>query len=306
MQMETEIRAAAFRWIRLQALAFGGTVPWKLLAQGFDFQGERITLVGASGIWKPKQFDLMPISITSTQDSKYEDSFNPEELLVYSYRGTDPNHRDNQGLRETMRTRTPLIYFFGVGAGRYLPVWPVIIIEDHPERLSVLAAIDPAYTLGNTIDQSGDGLIVPDTQSILGVRKYVAAYTMRRLHQASFREAVISAYSESCSLCRLRHRELLDAAHIIGDKEGGGDPVMQNGLCLCKIHHAAFDQDFVGIAPDYMVHVRPDILSESDGPMLMHGLQALHGRGIILPRNLADRPDRERLEARFASFQKTG
>ena len=47
--------------------------------------------------------------------------------------------------------------------------------------------------------------------------------TKQRLHQSTFREMVISAYNNKCSLCELKHRELLDAAHIIPDAEEYGD-----------------------------------------------------------------------------------
>jgi predicted restriction endonuclease len=40
---------------------------------------------------------------------------------------------------------------------------------------------------------------------------------------------------------QVKHEGLLDAAHIVADSEEG-PPAIQNGLSLCKIHHAAFDQ----------------------------------------------------------------
>jgi putative restriction endonuclease len=77
-------------------------------------------------------------------------------------------------------------------------------------------------------------------------------------------------------------------------------------LCLCKIRHAASDQNIIGVSPDYLVHVRTDILEGVDGPMLQHGLQGLHSKQILLPRHRGDRPDRDRLSMRFEQFQKAG
>jgi putative restriction endonuclease len=54
-------------------------------------------------------------------------------------------------------------------------------------------------------------------------------------------------------------------------------------LALCKIHHAAFDQDLLGIRPDLVVVVRRDVQAATDGPMLTHGLQAMDG--VHLPRH---------------------
>jgi len=104
----------------------------------------------------------------------------------------------------------------------------------------------------------------------------------------------------------LHHRELLDAAHILPDNDPEGEPVVSNGLSLCKLHHAAFDRHFVGIRDDYRIEVRPDILKETDGPMLVHGLQALHGRRIILPRQSDLRPNGDFLQRRYEVFKEAG
>ena len=124
----------------------------------------------------------------------------------------------------------------------------------------------------------------------------------RRLHQRAFRERVLRAYRNQCALCRLRHTELLDAAHIVPDSEPDGEPAVSNGLSLCKLHHAAFDRYFLAVRPDHVIEVRPDILSESDGPTLEHALQGLHGAMIILPSSLSDRPSVDSLAMRYDKF----
>ena len=299
--MSQALRLAAFEWLQNQHVLYGGVIPRRILEQGFEVEGNRVTLVGPSGIWKPRGFEL-PLSITSISEGPYNDEFTPEGFLLYRYRGTDPNHRDNVGLREAMRTRTPLIYFHGVIAGRYVPVWPVFITDDQPQQLACLVAIDPAYALeGDASNIAGEDI---DRESVVGVRRYVAAFTKRRLHQTSFRERVVVAYSGTCALCRLKHRELLDAAHIIPDGQPDGDPIVPNGLCLCKIHHAAYDQNIIGISPDYVTYVRNDVLEEIDGPMLQHGLKELHHSSILLPSRRTNQPDRNRLARRFEEFRK--
>ena len=112
------------------------------------------------------------------------------------------------------------------------------------------------------------------------------------------------AYQNHCALCNIKHVELLDAAHIIADKEDIGDPIIQNGLALCKIHHAAFDSNFIGINPDYVIKIRKDLLSESDGPMLKYGIQYLDNTKLILPSKKIHWPDKERLEIRYLTFTK--
>jgi predicted restriction endonuclease len=67
----------------------------------------------------------------------------------------------------------------------------------------------------------------------------------QRLHQASFREAVITAYNGRCALSGLPEPLLLDAAHIVADRhEQLGQPVVPHGIPLSKIHHAAFDTHY--------------------------------------------------------------
>ncbi len=77
---------------------------------------------------------------------------------------------------------------------------------------------------------------------------------------------------------------------------------MTNGLALCKIHHASYDQNLLGITPDYEVRIDKDLLDEVDGPMLRHGLQDMHGRPLTLPERRADHPSRDRLAQKFALF----
>ena len=102
--LDTAIRLAAFRWLGEATAIHGDVLPRTLLQQGFEFQGERIPLVSPQGIFKPRLMDL-PLSITTTSGGPYNDAFGPDGLLTYRYRGTDPNHPDNQGLRRAMAIR---------------------------------------------------------------------------------------------------------------------------------------------------------------------------------------------------------
>jgi putative restriction endonuclease len=124
------------------------------------------------------------------------------------------------------------------------------------------------------------------------------------VHQPVFRARVMVAYARTCAICRLKHPELLDAAHIVGDSEVDGLASVNNGLALCKIHHAACDQNLVGISGDYRVHINGDLLLEVDGPMLKHGLQEMHGISLSLPDRAADLPSPERLDTRFETFRR--
>ena len=98
---------------------------------------------------------------------------------------------------------------------------------------------------------------------------------------AALRATVLHAYDTRCAVCALRHVELLDAAHIVSDREEAGIAAVRNGLALCKIHHAAFDSSVLGIRPDLVVEIRSDVLNEIDGPMLEHGLKGRHRQPLM-------------------------
>jgi putative restriction endonuclease len=134
-------------------------------------------------------------------------------------------------------------------------------------------------------------------------RRYALRAVKQRLHQASFREAVITAYNGRCALSGLSEPLLLDAAHIVADKdEQLGHPVVPNGIPLSKIHHAAFDAHLIGIDPDYRLHVSDRLLRQRDGPML-EARKRLKGANIYLPVRPKDHPDRGRLAQRFERFK---
>ncbi|MCB2206248.1 HNH endonuclease [bacterium] len=291
------IRMTAFDWLGKNADPETGMITWKKLLEGFQFDGQKIILVQQRGIVKPKQMDY-PLSIRTSPKDPYGDSFEGEDVLLYRYYGTDPKHADNRGLREAMNRQLPLVYLKGISPGNYCAVWPVYIIGDDPDNLRFRAAADMQISFN--IEQKADA-------QIISIRRgYATAQVKVRLFQQSFRDIVMRAYRSTCSFCQLKHAELLDAAHIIPDSDELGVPEVTNGLALCKIHHAAFDRQILGITPDYEIKVQQSILEEVDGPMLRWGLQEMAGRKLHLPHDHAQWPDSDRLEMRYEEFLKAG
>jgi len=297
-EADREIRLRVFDWLTRQRDESGETLSRTAL-ETFSLDGRRIPLVGPSGIWKPALCEL-PLSIATTIDSSYDDTPDPRtSTLRYAYRGLDPQHRDNRGLRRAMVERVPIVYFYAIEPGSYVAAYPVFVVEDHPQELCFSIQLDDMYAAES---DASDSLAVAEDAADPR-RAYVTATFRRRLHQVTFRQRVIRAYAERCALCRLRHTELLDAAHITPDSDAEGEPVVSNGVALCKLHHAAFDRFFFAIRPDYVIEVRPSVLRESDGPMLVVGLQQINGQMIHLPRRAIDLPDRTRLERRYEQFR---
>jgi len=297
---DSAIRMAAFNWMENQTSIFGPVLQRRpLLEQGFHFQGARVPLVGATGIFKPRNCNY-PLSITTTPDSPYTDTISGNDILGYSYRGTNPNFWDNAGLKRAMVDHIPLIYFNGVAKNRYIATWPVFILSANDITLTFEVSLTESVSLLEDINASQ---VSEDT----GIQKaYKQRIIKQRIHQHKFRERVLEAYRTSCAVCNLKHRELLDAAHIIPDSEPESTQTISNGLSLCKLHHAAFDSLFIGISPDYQIHIREDILSETDGPVLQHGLKGLHMKKLTTPRRSTLKPNPDFLDWRFTKFKNTG
>ena len=301
---DSRVRLAAFAFLARETERRGEVLSRDILANGFVLDGTRVPLIGPQGIFKPSVLPEMPLSMTTTpvvegRPRPYEDRVEEGGLIVYRYRGTDPRHRDNVGLRLAMERHAPLVYLHGLVPGRYLPVWPVYVVGDDPRALCFTVAVDERQvpTLPARFE---------DAAEVEARRRYVTRAARQRLHQQSFRERVLEAYRQSCAICRLKHEELLEAAHILPDTHPRGEPVVPNGLALCTLHHAAFDSHLIGVSPDLVVEVRADILREPDGPMLRHGLQGFHGERILVPRSSRLQPNRDFLAERYTWFRKTG
>ena len=298
--LDRRVRLAAFDFLATETSHRGDVLPWRLLTNGFRFEGRRVCLLGPQGIFKPEILTELPISISTApvrmgRQRPYDDQIGNDGLIRDRFRGSDPQHHDNRGLRLAMRRQAPLIYFYGVDRGEYLPSWPAYVIAENPQALAFDIMIDERTATW----QPPAGLVVSESR-----RRYVTRMTQLRLHQVGFRHRVIQAYQERCAICCLRHVELLDAAHILPDGHPRGEPIVPNGLALCKLHHAAFDENLLGIRPDLHVEIRPDILRESDGPMLIAGLQGFQGHRIHVPPSVAQRPDPDFLAERFELFEK--
>ncbi|WP_370890131.1 HNH endonuclease [Janibacter sp. GXQ6167] len=293
---DAELRRAAMDWLAARTSDGQETIDRQTLSD-FEFRGQRIPLVDPQrGIRKPAHLEsALSIVTTYRPDGAarpYEDGLRPDGCITYKWRGTDPFHPENRALRRAMELHQPLIWFMGVGPGLFIPVFPVYLMEENEK--------DHEFVV--TVAETGE-LSVPIVTDSPYERKYRLQLVKQRVHQPVFAATVMRAYETRCAVCSLRHRELLDAAHIIDDADPGGVASVRNGLALCKIHHAAFDRQILGIRPDYAVEIRFDLLHEIDGPMLRHGLQEHHGQPLMMvPRIKRERPDPEFLDQKYQSF----
>ena len=261
----------------------------------FTFEGVRIPLMDRGrGIRKPafmrSALSIMTAFTTPGEAPRYLDQKGPDGLQRYKHRDDDLGTAENRSLQQARLDGAPLIWFVGSSPHLYVPVYPVWVVGDEPDKSQFVIAFDDFQRLVRPGDVSQ--------------RAYVERITQQRLHQPVFRAQVLQAYEHKCAICRLRYPSLLDAAHILRDGHPRGQPVVSNGLSLCKIHHAAYDGNFLGVRPDLVVEVRPDIRNGSDGPMLLHGIQEMEGIHIEVPRPKVMKPDPLRLEERYDEFRR--
>jgi putative restriction endonuclease len=253
------------------------------LGRGFQFEGVRVPLVNPQrGIFKPRGMKHL-LSIRTVvpragarvwyddQREAHKQIFEGDQVVDYAFMGTDAAAAENGWLRAAMVDRVPVIYFLGTAPGIYQPIVPTFVSGWDAARLKATMSFGLPWETGAELADS------------VVERRYALRLVKARLHQETFRSAVIAAYDGRCALSGLRESRLLDAAHIAADKdEEYGQPVVTNGLPLSKLHHAAFDAQLIGISPDYRVHVSDQLLSIHDGPTL-EALKRLDGGRIILP-----------------------
>jgi putative restriction endonuclease len=294
---EDAIRAAALAW--LDRVTFGGElhVERQTLAVDFQVAGERFPLIDRGrGIRRPAGWRAALSILTAAVGHRprpYDDAEGPDGLHRYKLRRDDGGKSENEGLRVAMAEGLPLAWFYGVAPGVFQAIFPVWLVAEEPEHDQFVVALTPEQR------EVAPGSVVEET-----MRRYLVRQTRQRLHQRVFASQVMVAYMTRCAVCSLAHRPLLEAAHIVPDDNEAGIAAVTNGLALCKIHHAAYDRNILGIRPDLVVEVHDRLLAEIDGPMLRHGLQDHHEQSLMaVPRRRSDRPDPQRLEVRYAQFR---
>lgn len=231
----------------------------------------------------------------SSPNSQYDDAEIGDSLYAYAYRADNTNG-DNTKLRRALELDLPVILLRRIKMGsdtRYIPISPVSVVADNESDQKFILALDQSLRS------------VADPQHLAPIEKmYAQRIQHQRLHQPEFRGRVLLAYRDRCAVCRLGHRKLLDAAHIISDGKSHGTAEVTNGLSLCKIHHAAYDKDLLGISPDYRIRLGVELKGDDDNsPTLLHAFQGIEGHMLTLPRQRAHHPCPDRLRERFTVFE---
>ena len=185
-------------------MRFGDFVPYRILSQGIQFRGDRVPLLGPSGIFKPRVLPEIPLTFMTAPEKPGK----PAPFMMTGRPTKESSSIDTAGRipyipitsasRKAMINGIPLIYLFGVNEGFYKPIWPCFVIEDHPENLAFSVMVDETQA---AMDHDR-WILNPDLDLR---RRYITVEVQRRLHQVTFRARVLHAYRNSCAICQLRH-----------------------------------------------------------------------------------------------------
>jgi len=305
---DQSILQAAFSTIaNLQAL-YDEAIPWSAIEQGFMDGGQHLHFASrAIGIFKPAAMEQGVLSIKTVVPKAgriniYDDHQSSGDYYRYALQAGNPRGGNNRYLWQAKELNQPFIYFYGIAPSVYSAIWPCYVAEIHERGekdsyCDIYVGIQPEQSLLPPL--VAGKYAGPDNFE----RRYAVRESRVRLHQSSFRQAVLSAYGNKCAMTGLPTPKLLDAAHIIPDSHDHGEASIRNGIALSKLHHSAFDKNLIGIDADYRIHVRDEVMEATDGPLLEEGIKALHGRAIQLPGNVDKRPSRDFLAQRFEVFR---
>lgn len=126
--------------------------------------------------------------------------------------------------------------------------WEKLSIESElaTERLRATPLITPSERNKSKRGRNLQGILEGPSETVREVRV--------RLHQRFFREAVLASYGSCCCVCANPVPQLLTAGHIIpwAQREDlRANP--RNGLCLCSLHHDAFDYGLWTVEDSYEI-----------------------------------------------------
>lgn len=285
------IRERILRAVEARLRETGGILTRHELMH-FRVGAEEYQLVDQSrGIRNPRWLDAT-LSILTSPDGRYTEEVLASGLVRYTYRAGS-SAGDNKKLRRAHALRLPLIYLQKIAKGVYFVFPRAYVVQDDRAHSLFLVAIDDAL-------RSFSHATASAREDVFALRELD-----ERFDQPIFRARVLHAYETRCAICRLGHGGRLDPAHIVPTSGPGEIGAVSAGLSLCKLHHAAYGRDLLGITPDATVELRYELRQKRDGPMPEHGLKRMHGEKLFLPKRRADRPDRDAHAERYERFRRS-
>lgn len=276
---QLRIRLGAINYVRQLRDRWPGAIPASELRR-FGSGEETVFLKGQQGVFKPKELNE-PLSIRTALDSPYNDEFFDGTKVIYNFAPPSREH-ENDGLKRAAEQMLPLIYLVQVHPKpktEYMVFAPVFVVKwDNALRTFFIDLAEQ----DNVVPASSIPSLIEADEVHEMSKKYIVTAVERRMHQARFRNEVLAAYRERCAVCVLRIRPLLDAAHVIPDRDPKPTLIVNEGLSLCSIHHRAFDARIIRYDRKFTMRVElPEGAKPGEAEKTM--LLAFDGRPLTLP-----------------------
>lgn len=136
--------------------------------------------------------------------------------------------------------------------------------------------------------------VIPIENIPLGAER--VAEIRQRVNQSFFRSAVLTSYNSACCITGINNPELLLASHIKPWRDSSPDEKTnpQNGLCLNALHDKAFDNGFITVTPDLIIHISSSISDIYNGETVEKFFKRYNNVRITAPEKFA--PSKEFLE----------
>ena len=131
-----------------------------------------------------------------------------------------------------------------------------------------------------------------------------AVIIKQRINQSFFRTAVLSSYNGKCSITGLSCLDLLEACHIVDWSENTKNRLNpSNGICLNTLFHKAYDKNYLGISPDYVIFISPRLFDENKNQNnILNFFKQYHKAKINLPDKFL--PNKDLLDIHFQMFNR--
>lgn len=135
----------------------------------------------------------------------------------------------------------------------FKPEYLGLYLENYPEMHQ-----SDEKTLLDLIKQSEETEETEDKGVAINIDKQTFTVTHKKFKRSvKFKKLVYEAYSHRCAICGIQ-LELIEAAHIVphSDKKGNDDP--KNGICLCSLHHTAYDGGLIYFKEDFIIKINKE------------------------------------------------
>jgi putative restriction endonuclease len=132
----------------------------------------------------------------------------------------------------------------------------------------------------------------------------MVANVKQRRGQEYFRDAVLNNFGGRCGVTELAVRELLIASHILPWGKFEAERLnVRNGLCLSRLHDAAFDRFMISFDANLRLLLSPRLKSEMSQRAVAENFIAYEGEPLKLPED-AILPDEKFLAEHRSRFHR--